>query len=202
MNRRKFIADSSAIGLIPMISGFPVFNYLENGKNEIKKESGVPKMSIPTLANSIWYIGHLMSILISGDDTNGSFALMHGFEMQGLEPPPHTHTREDESFYVMDGEINYTVGNNIFNAKKGNWVFLPRNIQHSFKVVTKQAEVLIHLSPGGFEGYFREMSEPAKELVIPPHPQGPPDVKKIVETAMRYGILFPEEIMKLTESHS
>jgi hypothetical protein len=68
---------------------------------------------------------------------------------------------------------------------------LPRNIQHTFKVLTEKAEVLIHLSPGGFEEYFKEMSEPARELVIPLCPQGPPDVKKIIETASRYGVLFP-----------
>jgi len=50
---------------------------------------------------------------------------------------------------------------------------------------------LIHLSPGGFEDYFIEMSEPAKEMVIPPRPQGPPDVQRIIETASKYGIIFP-----------
>lgn len=56
---------------------------------------------------------------------------------------------------------------------------------------TDQAEVLIHLSPGGFEEYFREMSEPAREFAVSPRPQGPPDVKRIVETASKYGIKFP-----------
>ncbi|TFH46827.1 MAG: cupin domain-containing protein [Bacteroidia bacterium] len=133
-----------------------------------------------------------MSILISSKDTNGAFSLIHGYEIQGLEPPPHTHTREDESFYVINGEITYSVGGRSLNAKAGNWVFLPRNIQHSFKVITEQAEVLILLSPGVFEEYFRAMSEPAAELCIPPRPQDAPDVKRIVETASRFGILFPE----------
>jgi len=151
-----------------------------------------PKMAAPELNNSLWYIGHLMSILISSKDTGGAFSLIHGFEVKGLEPPPHTHTREDESFYLLNGEIDYTVGSETFHAKSGDWIFLPRNIQHSFKVRTETAEVLIHLSPGGFEEYFREMSEPAGELVIPKRPQGPPDVKRIVETASRYGVQFPK----------
>ena len=145
----------------------------------------------PDLENSYWYIGHLMSTLISSKDTNGSFSLIHGYEIKGLEPPPHIHTKEDESFYLLSGEINYAVGDEVFKAKKGDWIFLPRMIQHSFQVQTETAEVLMHLSPGGFEDYFREMSEPARDLVIPPRPQGPPDVKRIVETASKYAIEFP-----------
>ena len=185
MKRRNFLIGSSALGFVSLLPDIVK-------AQEPLVASLKPVMAEPELSNSLWYIGHLMSILISSEDTNGSFALMHGYEIQGLEPPPHTHTREDESFYLMDGEITYTVGGKTLNAKKGNWVFLPRYIQHSFKVITEQAEVLILLSPGGFEGYFRDMSEPAKELVIPLRPQGPPDVKRIVETASRYGIFFPK----------
>jgi quercetin dioxygenase-like cupin family protein len=184
MNRQNFIFRVSAAGLIPFAPALALLGKTE--PNQVQ-----PKMNAPELKNSYWYIGHLMSILISSHDTNGSFSLIHGFEIKGLEPPPHMHTKEDESFYIMNGEINYTVGKEVFNARSGDWVFLPRNIQHSFQVQTDQAEVLIHLSPGGFEDYFREMSEPAKELKVPPRPQGPPDVKRIVATASKYGIIFP-----------
>jgi quercetin dioxygenase-like cupin family protein len=184
MDRKDFLFRVPALGLIPFMTGI----------TDIRKtdtEKILPKMIAPELSNSYWYIGHLMSILISASDTGGSFSLIHGFEIKGLEPPPHIHTREDESFYILNGEIDYTVDQKVFSARQGDWVFLPRNIQHSFRVKTDQAEVIIHLSPGGFEDYFREMSEPAKELVIPPRPQGPPDVKRIVATASKYGVKFP-----------
>jgi len=184
MDRKNFLYRLPAISLIPFAAGLPDF-----GKSE--PATNLPKMTAPELSNSYWYIGHLMSILISAGDTGGSFSLIHGFEIKGLEPPPHIHTREDESFYLLDGEIDYTVDKKVFSAGKGDWVFLPRNIQHSFRVKTDQAEVIIHLSPGGFEDYFREMSEPARELVIPLRPQGPPDVKRIVATASKYGVKFP-----------
>ena len=185
MNRKGFLISSSALGLSSMLPRFA-------RAGEKQTATLQPRMVQPELGNSLWYIGHLMSILISSKDTDGRFALIHGYEIRGLEPPPHTHTREDESFYLMSGEITYTVGDETLHAKAGDWVFLPRFIQHSFQVVTEQAEVLIHLSPGGFEEYFRDMSEPAKELRIPPRPQGPPDVKRIIETASRYGIIFPK----------
>ena len=184
MNRKAFLLGLSATGIIPFAHGITLLETSEPGKI-------LPKMIGPDLQNSYWYIGHLMSILISSKDTNGSFSLIHGYEIKGLEPPPHIHTKEDESFYLLSGEINYAVGDEVFKAKKGDWIFLPRMIRHSFQVQTETAEVLMHLSPGGFEDYFREMSEPARDLVIPPRPQGPPDVKRIVETASKYGIEFP-----------
>jgi len=184
MNRKAFLLGLTATGFIPFAHGIIPFATSDPGQN-------LPKLIGPELKNSYWYLGLLMSVLIPSKDTGGSFSLIHGFEIKGLEPPPHLHTKEDESFYLLDGEINYTVGNEVFNAKKGDWMFLPRNIQHSFQVQTEQAEVLVHLSPGGFENFFIEMSEPAGELVIPPRPQGPPDVRRIVETASKYGIKFP-----------
>ena len=184
MDRKVFLTRLSAIGILPFAARFA-------SSEESELEKVPPKMNSPELKNSYWYIGHLMSILISGKDTNGAFSLIHGYEIRGLEPPPHVHTKEDESFYILDGEINYTVDNELFKAKRGDWIFLPRNVQHSFQVQSDQAEVIIHLSPGGFEEYFREMSEPAKALIIPPRPQGPPDVKRIIETASKYGVRFP-----------
>ena len=175
----------SAAGVAPFVMGF-------NSPHKADYETGLPEILAPGLNNSYWYIGHLISVLLSVKDTGGAFSLIHGFEIKGLEPPPHIHTREDESFYLLDGEITYKAGDKVMNARKGNWVFLPRGIQHSFQVITDQAEVLMHLSPGGFEDYFIEMSEPARELVIPPRPQGPPDVRRIIETASRYGIIFPD----------
>ncbi|MCB9270527.1 MAG: cupin domain-containing protein [Lewinellaceae bacterium] len=149
-------------------------------------------LTAPSLSNSYWYIGHLISILISSGETKGAFSVIHGFEIQGLEPPFHIHTKEEESFYVMDGEMEFTVGNELYHVSKGGWIMLPRNIRHTFKVLTEKAEVLIQLSPGGFEEYFIAMSEPARTLEIPPRPQGPPNIQKLVETASRYGIIFPE----------
>ncbi len=184
MNRKEFLSGLALASFAPLARG-------SNLTVDYGSTGVLPKMIAPELNNSYWYIGHLMSILISGRDTSGTFSLIHGYEIKGLEPPPHIHNNEDESFYLLNGEINYTVGNELFKARKGDWVFLPRKILHSFQVQTDEAEVLIHLSPGGFEDYFREMSEPARGLYIPPRPQGPPDIKRIVETASKYGIEFP-----------
>jgi quercetin dioxygenase-like cupin family protein len=151
-----------------------------------------PLLTNRTKKNSYWYIGHLMSVLAGSKQTGGRYALLRATERRGLEPPPHTHTREDETFLILKGEVVYTVGGRNYEAKEGDVMFLPRNIQHSFKIRTETLETLILLNPGGLENYFVEMSEPAGDLMLPPMPQGPPDIQRLIETASKYGVRFPK----------
>lgn len=160
--------------------------------NMQEEEAQLALLTNRTKENSYWYIGHLMSVLISSKATGGRYALLRATERRGLEPPPHTHTKEDEAFLILGGKVVYTVGNQTFNAKEGDVMFLPKNIQHSFKIQTEKLETLILLTPGGLENYFIEMSKPAEELQLPPMPQGPPDIKKLVVTASKYGVKFPK----------
>jgi quercetin dioxygenase-like cupin family protein len=150
-----------------------------------------PLLTRPLLSNSYWYVGHLLSVLFRSADTNGRFSLLRMTEKKGLEPPPHTHTKEDETFMLLTGEIEFSVNNQIYHAVAGDTMFLPRNIQHSFNVLTAQSEVLILLTPGGFEQYFIEMSEPAPEMTQAPLPSGPPDIARLIAAAGKYGIKFP-----------
>ncbi len=159
---------------------------------DMKKEEPLlkPLLIKRNKGNSYWYTGHLMSLLLTSGQTGGRYTLLRATERRGLEPPPHTHTKEDETFLILEGEVIYTVGDQTFNAKAGDAMLLPKNIQHSFKIQTETLETLMLLTPGGFENYFIEMSEPAGELQLPPVPQGPPDIAKLVATASKYGIKF------------
>lgn len=186
MNRKEFI---STIGCVS--SGM----FLAPGvfSNADKKHfSPTPFLTRRSQTNSYWYLGHLVSLLVSSEQTNGNYSILQATERRGLEPPPHTHTREDETFLVLDGEIEYTVGSERYAAKAGDVVFLPKNLQHSFRILTKTAETLILLTPGGFERYFVEMSEAAATLDLPPLPEVQPDISKLIATASKYGIKFPE----------
>ena len=160
----------------------------------VKKDNAqlVPLLTERKKENSYWYIGHLMSLLVKTEETGGRYSLLRATERKGLEPPPHIHTKEDETFLILEGNVVYTVGNQTFHAKEGDIMFLPKNIKHSFKIKTEKLETLILLTPGGLEKYFVEMSIPAKELQLPPLPQGPPDIKKLIATASKYGVKFPK----------
>ena len=76
MKRKDFLFGLPVLGFIPFTTGITLLGDSEAGKI-------APKMIAPELKNSYWYIGHLRSILISSSDTNGSFSLMHGYEIKG-----------------------------------------------------------------------------------------------------------------------
>ncbi len=135
-------------------------------------------------------LGIKASILVEGEDTQGQFAIIETEERKGFEPPPHIHTREDEAFYVLEGEITYYVADKVIHATPGTYVYAPRGIEHTFKLNTEQAKVLVSVYPSGFEKFVKELSVPVPEQ-LPPVPDGPPDaeeVQKLISIAAKYGI--------------
>ena len=143
-----------------------------------------------SLEHSVWYNGSLMTFLATGEDTHGQFALIEAVARKGNVPPPHIHHREDEIFYVLEGEVVVSVGDRTINGTPGTMVFLPRDVAHSFTIESEQSRMLILLTPAGLEGWFKEFSVPAPAMTLPPADQGYGDVQKMLEAAPRYGIEF------------
>ncbi|WP_169405678.1 cupin domain-containing protein [Deinococcus apachensis] len=88
-------------------------------------------------------------MLRRGEDTGGAFALVEECVQAGLEPPPHLHTHEDETFYLLEGEVEFQVGDRRHRATPGDCVFLPRGLPHAFKLRSPTARLLVLLTPGG-----------------------------------------------------
>lgn len=144
-----------------------------------------------SLDHSVWYNGSLMTFLATGEDTQGRFALIEAVGRRGNAPPPHIHHCEDETFYVLEGELNVLVGGRTIKAVPGTMVFLPRNVQHSFTIESEQARMLVLLAPAGFEGWFKELSVPAPAMTLPPVTEvAYKDVQRMLEVAPRYGLEF------------
>jgi len=91
----------------------------------------------------------------SGRSTGGSLTVME-FAIDG-GPPRHTHTREDESFYVVTGALDVECGDDRFEAGPGSFVFLPRNVPHVFRSVGGTATGLLIITPGGLDDYFADL---------------------------------------------
>lgn len=142
------------------------------------------------LSRSVWYSGYLLTFLATGEETGGAFSLVEevGRKGQSAEPPMHTQTREEESFYVIEGQMRFYVGDDIIDAQAGSFVVLPRGIPHRFEIVSDDVRMLNLCTPAGFEGMFRDLSEPARAMTLPPAPDGPPDIARLVETAAGYGV--------------
>ena len=144
-----------------------------------------------SLDHSVWYNGSLMTFLAAGEDTQGQFALIEAVQRKGNVPPPHIHHREDEIFYVLEGELTVSVGDRTMKAAAGTMVFLPRNVPHSFTIESEQARMLILLTPAGFEGWFKEFCVPAPAMTLPSASEvAYGDVQRILEVAPQYGLEF------------
>lgn len=141
-------------------------------------------------AASVWYAGHLFTFLAEGDDTGGQFSLIDARIRGGFEPPPHTHQHEDEAFVVLEGQMIFTVGDKTLVAGPGDLVFMPRGVQHGFQLGTPEARALIWMTPAGLEAAFRDLSEPAEALTLPPVPVGPPDIPRLLAIFHAHGIAF------------
>ena len=103
----------------------------------------------------------------SSETTGGSFSIVE--EVAPLDTPPHVHANEDELFIVLEGEHEFTVGGTVFDAGPGAVVFAPRGIPHSHRrVVPRTGRFLTLVSPAGFEGFCRELSDAERDGTIGP----------------------------------
>lgn len=144
-----------------------------------------------SLDHSVWYNGALMTFLATGEDTHGGFALIEAVGRKGNVPPPHIHHREDEIFYVLEGEIVVSVGDRTIKGTPDTMIFLPRDVRHSFTIESEQYRMLILVTPAGFEAWFREFSVLAPAMTLPPANEPAYDeVQRMLEAAPRYGLEF------------
>jgi quercetin dioxygenase-like cupin family protein len=144
-----------------------------------------------TLDRSVWYNGSLMTFLATSEDTHGQFALIEAVARRGNVPPPHIHHREDEIFYVLEGEVVVSVGDRTIKGTPGTMVFLPRDVRHSFTIESEQSRMLILLTPAGLERWFKEFSVPAPAVMLPPADEPAyEEVQRMLEAAPRYGLEF------------
>jgi quercetin dioxygenase-like cupin family protein len=102
---------------------------------------------------------------VESKDTLGAYSLIEFIVAPGTGPIPHRHSREDESFYILDGQLEFRVGERIVTAGAGSFLLAPRGIPHTFKNVgTTPARVLVTISPAGLEKFFDERRALSKEL--------------------------------------
>ena len=124
----------------------------------------------PTLENSVHYLAHTFSFLATGQDTEDAYTLIHCFFRKGFTPPAHFHKYEDESFYVLEVTIDFQVGDKKYRAGPGELIVLPKEVAHSFNLVSDKAKALLLITPAGFETVFKEFGSPAQTLDLPPIP--------------------------------
>jgi mannose-6-phosphate isomerase-like protein (cupin superfamily) len=138
-------------------------------------------------AETVWFLATRMAVLATAETTAGALGLVEQLVPAGFSPPLHVHSREDELFYVIDGRVTCLVGDRRFEAGPGSFVFLPRDIPHSFVVEgDAPARILELVLPGGLERFHVEAGRPVEGPGLPP--PAPPDIAKLEQHAARYGV--------------
>lgn len=93
----------------------------------------LPTIRTPDVGRTIAVVGDVYRFLATGDDTNGRCAIWEAIVPPGGGPPPHVHSQEEEGFYVLEGEITFTVNGERVVAAAGTFANMPVGTPLSFK---------------------------------------------------------------------
>lgn len=140
-----------------------------------------PVLVDPGDGEHVLVIGDQQTIKLGGMQTGGAIAIIEQTYRPGAGVPLHFHTQEDAVFYIMEGQMEFVVGNNKISAEKGSTVFLPRAVPHSSKAGDQGAVALVILSPAGGERMFRELDNLAANGL---------EFEQVAGVCRKYGIHF------------
>ena len=122
----------------------------------------------------VWWKTGRMTVKAGAAETGGSFAQIEMNDPHGTATPVHLHHNEDETFYVLEGEVSVLIGDERIDLSPGDYAFAPRGIPHASVVSSDRARTLVTMSPGGLEELFVSCgvavstTEPPTEEVLPP----------------------------------
>ena len=117
-----------------------------------------------------WVMGTLFTYLVTGAESGGSYFTLIVDVGPEAGPPPHIHHLEEEQFYVLEGQLTYSVGDQIFEVRTGDFIHIPRGTVHSFKNGSRPSRLLATFAPAGIEGFFREAGERVDDRLKSPPP--------------------------------
>ena len=145
-----------------------------------------------TLENCYWCAGLFLNFLAETHNTGGDYTLIDSVIRQGTEPPPHTHTYEDEELLVLEGELEYRYGTEHGLLKIGEGINMPKGLEHYFRSVTPEVRLLVRLSPSGLENSFKSFGVPVKESLLPPPREQVPSFAEIAQIFAKVGVHFTD----------
>jgi quercetin dioxygenase-like cupin family protein len=140
---------------------------------------------------TFWGPGDMYRFLVTGEETGGTYFAMEALVPPGGGPPPHIHRNEDETFYIVEGAVDFLLGDDTITAGVGDFVNVPRGLVHCFhNAGTDPMRMILTFTPAGIEKFFEETLERALDPT-----QAPPDnvdevAARYAAAASRYGIEF------------
>jgi quercetin dioxygenase-like cupin family protein len=129
-------------------------------------------------------LGIPMVIRIHGRETGGVVSAVESHDVPGGGPPPHIHHREDETFQILAGEYEWTVDGKTFVARKGDTIFAPRGVAHTYRYLGQSpGRLMCVITPAGFEGFF--------EAIGALSAQEQQDIPRVIGIGTKFGLEFP-----------
>ncbi len=148
-----------------------------------------PTLTVPGVGRTVAVVGDIYRFLATGDETNGRYAAWEAVVPPGGGPPPHVHSREEEGFYVLEGELTFRVGGEKIVATAGTFANTPVGTPHSFKNESDRlARVLISVAPAGLEKMFFETGTPVEPGTTTAPLPTKADIEKLLAVAPAYGV--------------
>ena len=146
-------------------------------------------MSTETFQRSapLWFIDGLAQIHVSGEETDGRYAVLEILVPQGDMPPLHVHHEEDEVFHVVDGEVTLFLPGTEISLATGDTFRAPHGVPHTYRVESESARWLVFCAPARFDAFVRAVSEPAPAAELPPRGR-PLDPELLAAEGARQGI--------------
>ena len=146
-------------------------------------------VNIPGQGRTIAVVGDVYRFLATGEDTNGKYAIWEAIVPPGGGPPPHVHSREEEGFYIIEGEITFQIGDKRIVATAGMFANMPVGTPHSFKNESSlPSKMLLSVAPAGLEQMFFEVGVPLAEGATTALPPTKEEIEKVLAVAPKYGI--------------
>jgi quercetin dioxygenase-like cupin family protein len=135
--------------------------------------------------------GDICSFMTIGEETDKTYALMESIISPGGGPPPHIQHRNEEGFYVVEGELVFTVDGQEVHAVEGDFINIPKGVVHGFTNKTdKRARILVVMSPSVEEYYLLAVGHKITDVNAPLPPTTQEDVQKYLTMAPQYGIEY------------
>ena len=133
--------------------------------------------------------GNLVSVLARRERTGGAYGLIETIVAPGVGAPMHTHSREDEAFYVIEGELEFKLNGLRATGASGAFLHMPKDQPHGYvNHTTVPARVICVYTPGGCEGFFEEAGEPVSDVAQGLAAPRPADPRRLTLIASRYGM--------------
>jgi mannose-6-phosphate isomerase-like protein (cupin superfamily) len=144
-------------------------------------------VSPPMSDRALWVMGIHVNLKLTSTETDGQACVCEVTVAPGLGIPTHSHQREDEMFYMLDGACQFELDGQTISATPGTFLHVPKGAMHGFSNPGKApARFLDYHTPGGFENFFLEAGVPCSDRTKPP--TAPPDIARAIELMKQHGM--------------